>query len=263
MSFPGPRERKEPSPPFKDPNPDKRDTIESITSIKEGTRRIVKLTKVGQKIKKKVQDNKNIWEPVMTKKEAEKWSRNSIVKTDCFHVTREDVDETIEDIERGGLKIKNTSKGFGSLWGRGIYLSLDKKSSDMYLNEFSKQFICKINIKNPVYITTKDIKKYNDSSMEILTEKYPKIKEEVKKLISEIKNKSYLYKENPRGSNIFIKTMVPKDFTYSEYKQITTKALENVGYDAIIIEDDYSHSFSVGGNQVLIFDPKKVTIIKE
>ncbi|MCK9596453.1 hypothetical protein M0R19_04675 [Candidatus Pacearchaeota archaeon] len=51
MSFPGPRERKEPSPPFRDPNLDKGKALASLKSKKK----IVKLTKVGKSLKKKVQ----------------------------------------------------------------------------------------------------------------------------------------------------------------------------------------------------------------
>ena len=58
MSFPGPRPRKEPSPPFKDPNPDK---AKALASLKSG-KKIVKLTKIGERIKKKIESkNKNLW----------------------------------------------------------------------------------------------------------------------------------------------------------------------------------------------------------
>jgi hypothetical protein len=54
MSFPGPRPRKEPSPPFKDPNPDKG---KALASLKSG-KKIVKLTKIGEALKKKVTNRK-------------------------------------------------------------------------------------------------------------------------------------------------------------------------------------------------------------
>ncbi|MCK9596416.1 hypothetical protein M0R19_04490 [Candidatus Pacearchaeota archaeon] len=54
MSWPGPRERKEPSPPFKDPNPDKG---KALASLKSG-KKIVKLTKTGKQLKNKIKKNK-------------------------------------------------------------------------------------------------------------------------------------------------------------------------------------------------------------
>ncbi|MCK9596495.1 ADP-ribosyltransferase [Candidatus Pacearchaeota archaeon] len=52
MSWKGPRERKEPSPPFKDPNPDK---AKAVSALKSG-KKIVKLTKIGESLRKKVKE---------------------------------------------------------------------------------------------------------------------------------------------------------------------------------------------------------------
>ncbi|MCK9596424.1 hypothetical protein M0R19_04530 [Candidatus Pacearchaeota archaeon] len=79
MSWKGLRERKEPSPPYKDPNPDKAKVIFALKSDKK----IVKLTKIGESIKKKIKA-KRLNEKLFNSKLTEKQKKAAIKNIEDF-----------------------------------------------------------------------------------------------------------------------------------------------------------------------------------
>ncbi|MCK9596436.1 hypothetical protein M0R19_04590 [Candidatus Pacearchaeota archaeon] len=102
MSFPGPRERKEPSPPFKDPNPDKG---KALVSLRSGNK-IVKLTKIGTNLKQKI----NKYYEFKAQEEVQKYGIDNYL--DFYNSLPKESQQAIKEYTEAGFGDVNRSLRF-------------------------------------------------------------------------------------------------------------------------------------------------------
>lgn len=172
------------------------------------------------------------WKPSMTRAEAEAWVKNSAVPGDTWHVTRSENAEGIS--QKGFTKGFDLSrKAFGRVWGDGVYVSDNPETSKMY-----EQWVTMGSDNPPSRLTLKvNVEKVFEYDM-------------------------------AAGNNIFslperIDTALGTNFRY-ESSSVTggmIDALKANGYGAIRIKAPYPQDTSSGGDQVVVFDPKSVTVV--
>lgn len=166
------------------------------------------------------------WRASMTKAEADEWASGSAFQNEEFaHVTK-GVD-TERAIMRDGFDLGK--KKFGRVWGDGVYVGLDDETAQMYRSwtgPGARKMAIKVRVENPFVI--------QQSAKSRFTQEY---------IVSRALD----------ISEARARTMLQK--------QAITEILEGAGYDALRIEA-LSVEGAIGGNQMVVFNPKNVTVIK-
>jgi hypothetical protein len=201
------------------------------------------------------------WKSAMTRIEAEKFIEGSQYTKDVYHVTSLD---SAKAIEKEGFDL--SIKAFGRVWGDGVYVAIDKETVALYRNlEDFKQttMTLKLKLDNPLILT--------GGQDEIAREFRLKIRDVAdpieRKMID--KNLNLLEQVNekfPQGSENWMinqrKFKEENGFTWDTRIAAMTQAIKEMGYDSIIIKER-SLTAVVGGNQIIVFNPKKVVVIKK
>lgn len=164
--------------------------------------------------------------PVMTREEAKVWAKDSAYKTSFYHGTDK---SKIQTIETEGLK--NIAGESGQYFGSGIYLSGSKKEAQYWANysEFGQRegdvVEVMVNVKKPL----------------ILNLDNPKDAQTLKKY-EDIGRERY-----------------GRDFKKSQWEYMTD-AMKADGYDSLKTS---SRDIDRGGDQLVVFDERNVTVIKD
>lgn len=166
------------------------------------------------------------WAPSMTAEAAERWVEGSALADETFyHVTANS--DTAQSIMTEGFDL--SKKKFGRVWGDGVYVGLDEETAEMY-------------------------KSWTGAAAQKLT-----IKVRVKKVFDlHLGERKYMDKRE-----IVMKALNVEEV--DAYVMLTSQSLSEVladaGYDALRVIPDAVES-SVGGRQMVVFNPKNVTVIK-
>lgn len=172
------------------------------------------------------------WEPSMPRAKAEQWVRGSALPDDFYHVTTNA--KAARSIEQGGFDLGH--EGFGRQWGEGVYVGPDQAAVDLYkgwTGPSAETLTLKVNSINPaIYDASTGPKDFD--IYDVLARIMDSTTDEADRLL------------NPVGKR---------------YRTLDQVLGEN-GYDALVLRNVPGAS-EAGGNQIIVFDPKKVTVINE
>lgn len=104
-----------------------------IASREKHVKTVEKKTEPKKEISKTV-----VWKPVMSKQEADNFSKDSKVKDTMFHTTNA---VAHENIRKEGFRISEAAS-----FGQGVYFSNNKKSTEVYGDTTAKVLNVKINV---------------------------------------------------------------------------------------------------------------------
>ena len=169
------------------------------------------------------------WQPSMSRADAELWAANSAYKGDTYHVTPGVANE--RSIKENGFDL--SKRKFGRMWGDGVYVGTDETTAEQYrgwTGQSARTLTIKVDVRNPAIFNANG---RTFSQHHIVSEVLG---------IDEKAAKSLGYDKATR-SLVDLSTI-----------------LKNHGYDALDIRGAHS---AAGGNQMVIFDPKKVVVIND
>jgi hypothetical protein len=170
------------------------------------------------------------WKPVMTSTEADRWAANSIFPAPVFHVTTEGAAAAIR---RTGFDL--SERRWGRVWGIGIYAATDAATLDIYRT-----------IAGP----NCEVLELRVNVMRILPLR-----------IAASRHRpplEYLLTRLPDGMGRFVEARLRLTDVAEAIRQVVVAA----GYDALeIVEASFTPA--VGGNQLVVYDPRSVVVIDD
>jgi hypothetical protein len=166
------------------------------------------------------------WLPSMTSAEADEWAAGSVYANDEFYHITKGV-EAERSIMREGFDLSR--RKFGRVWGDGVYVGLDDDTAQMYQSwtgPGARKLVIKVKVQNPLVIQEPGFEHFNQDY-----------------IVSRALNVT-------RGQAT---TMLKR--------RSITEILEGEGYDALRI-DALDVEGAVGGRQMIVFNPKNITVVK-
>jgi hypothetical protein len=164
----------------------------------------------------------------MSREQAERWTKGSQYQGDVYHITKGVANE--RSIAANGFDL--SKKKFGRMWGDGVYVGTDAETAEMYKDwtgPGARKLAIRTDVRN---MLTFVIDRGDLNEVDIIVQG--------------------LGIDKRTASNLWSKTRREGDGL--------TKILSGAGYDALQIVDKLEQA--AGGNQIVIFDPKKVVVIK-
>jgi hypothetical protein len=202
----------------------------------------------------------------LTKAEADAFTANSAIKKELTHVTTSK--EAAEAIASGGFKL--TGRLGGKYFGDGVYLGTDSTTTKFYQKYIGESYDepvtlkLRVNVQNPLRVNVGDW-----NAMQVQREV---IGRQIAKQAGLAKEyQSSVSSMNATNREIVEKYNKTKHGTLDEHKKkngwvedvsatAVKRVLESAGYDSLEIVDKKFRQ-DVGGNQLVVFDPKRVTVI--
>jgi SPP1 gp7 family putative phage head morphogenesis protein len=219
------------------------------------------------------------WKPNMTRAEADAWAQQGDLSRPLFHTTNPDGEVGITangfDLNRGA---------WGRVWGNGAYMSDTTESYEMYKQMFSdprrvelRVFSRKTYVKNISGVPEgtwghtnflEDIPGANAMYQRNLINiqgHNAQFEGKLDRLYGTTPSQSGLsnwewYSKRDDATKAAVQA---GEYVNNPSAEAFTRTLrDDLGYDAIEIIDE-PHRQSVGGSQVIVFDPKRVTVVKD
>ena len=212
------------------------------------------------------------WHPNMTRAEADLWAQQGDLSRPLFHVTSP---EGANGITANGFDLSRTK--WGRVWGNGAYMSDSAASEAMYSSAFT----------NPTKIELRVFSRKTLKAQITAAEPYEwgygnlwngaardgiprgEIEGTYNRKLGEIearndKVKADILRANGgvRDNTYYDALNTDKRLVRDPAAQAITETCEEYGYDAIDLFEE-THTSSVGGSQVIVFDPKRVTVVKD
>ena len=168
----------------------------------------------------------------MSRADAERWAASSKVTQDTYHITTSVANA--RSIMENGFDLGR--REFGRMWGDGVYVGADNETAKLYtrfVGRGARKLTIKMDVRNPFAFKAKGDSTTGsgftkvDIVMDALKLPYPKAMKELQKV----------------GGDL-------------------SRVLSVAGYDALHIIPTAINE-GVGGNQIVVFDPKKVVVINE
>jgi SPP1 gp7 family putative phage head morphogenesis protein len=177
------------------------------------------------------------WQSVMSSAQADIWAKNSVVQNPMLHMTSE---SAATSIRQNGFSLDRTA--WGRVYGDGVYMSDKTDVVSIYRMEGGGETLkLKINVTNPYHFETDEVP-YSG----------------MRKLASELGSSPA---ELDRLSKI-LGTVDADERVTRNYAAAITNIAQDAGYDSLhIVPQSDRLLHSIGGDQWVIFDTKKVTVI--
>jgi hypothetical protein len=188
----------------------------------------------------------------MTPAEADRWGADSVLKQTFAHSVRSRELYRMKDIEQQGFKAEHEGTHGAARWGTGVYLAFDGEKYDhtrqMYEQwmESGKTFQMRVNVKRPFRMIVES-NADPDPKRWLPKEKHAEF---------DRREREAYVKQWPPGLR------QPPNFRYNSRTGywVFKEMLKEFGYDSLIIVGD---GIKTGGHQLIVFDPKNVTIVGE
>lgn len=165
------------------------------------------------------------WQPAMSRADAELWAANSVYKGDTYHVTPGVANE--RSIKANGFDL--SKKKFGRIWGDGVYVGTDQGAAKQYqrwTGKGARTLKIMTDVRNPA--------------------------------IFDARGGSFTQEDVLRGVLNLDRATARR--MWSKANGDLTGLLRQNGYDALELRNVTE---AAGGNQMVVFDPKKVVVINE
>lgn len=174
------------------------------------------------------------WMPSMDRATAERWASNSAYKDDVYHITPGVANE--RSIKANGFDL--SKKKFGRMWGDGVYVGADQETADLYktwAGRSARTLKIKIDVSNP-FIYEPESSNFTQANI-------------IQKALNITRKESLdLWGEARTG----------------KVTRTLDQILSDAGYDALHVKAIPSEVGEyAGGNQLVVFDPKKVVVIND
>jgi hypothetical protein len=170
------------------------------------------------------------WKPSMSRDEAERWAADSKINQDTYHLTPGIANA--RSIMANGFDLSRQK--FGRMWGDGVYVGVDEETAEIYkrwIGPGARKLTIRMNVNNP-----------------------------------------FVYEPTFSGFNNADIIASALDIPQREAQRIWAnrgaKALNDIlaeaGYDALHVKAlPHIAGSAAGGNQIIVFDPRKVVVINE
>lgn len=219
------------------------------------------------------------WSGSMSRKEAEQWAKDSVIKEPMYHVTRPNA---IESMMQEGFKLEGTR--WARVWGEGVYMTDSEDVLDFYRNikSTSETLELRVNLKKVLVVNADDKRGYEfwrDALRSIDFETradYDMTEERVVKLAKELydQKRAIVRSALDNGANAeSVRNQLREKFGTSDSYDWSSDAFEwyivqaflkRQGYDALkVLDPGKPFTSSIGGNQLVVFDVRNVVIIKK
>lgn len=201
------------------------------------------------------------WKPSMDDGEAKQWAAGGKIDRPLYHVTTSGAGESIA---RDGF---NTGAGqFGKVWGNGVYLASDDASADIYAKQMAdpeklttyakveKPFTARVSSNSPGTMY-EDVAKQMPGGLPA----YQKALQAAKQRHASVKQEAE--EKHPLDAAAQMQYMVDHGANAHPSAEAIQSVLSQAGHDALVIQQDGKPTKAVGGNQVVVFNPKQVTSV--
>lgn len=213
-----------------------------------------------------------VWRPAMPRAEADLWARQGDLSRPLYHVTSP---EGAQGITANGFDLSRTK--WGRVWGNGAYMSDTAASEAMYSSAFANPTKIELRVFSrktlKAQITSAEPYEWgygnlwNGAARDGIPRgeiqgAYTKKLREIEDRNNTIKDKILKDNGGVRDNSYYDALNTDKRLVRDPNAQALTETLQDYGYDAIDLHEEI-HSSSVGGSQVIVFDPKRVTVVKD
>jgi hypothetical protein len=211
------------------------------------------------------------WKPSMTRAEAERWAADSALKQPYYHMTD---GVNVPSLVEQGFNLQYRS--FGRVWGDGVYASNSDEALSIYTREGSEQLTLRVNAQNVYhYDVSKASIGADPMSIEAIAAQHPQ-GSRLLNIYQELEDyrrqkqlelsmlpggpseaRSALLKEARQRLNAETFGMADirsKAITdWAKEQNIDAMSIENLPFNPSQLQD-------IGGEQLIVFDPKNVVI---
>lgn len=227
------------------------------------------------------------WKPMMTREEAEEWARDSKVQELTTFVGTK---SKIERIKTNGFDLGKSNTGSGNVWGTGLYSSLSSKlvvlpdqnedgswgkrvehpESAKYKTWKKRRpggvgvVRLKVNVQNPATIEVNDPDSGSVTAMEHWVMKQVAGGKHLEGVDEVLGNREPTAADftDPLGEIDWdAYERAEENFYNQSISERFSEFLQKNGYDSLIVTED-GFSDAVGGSQIVVFDPKNVTVVE-
>jgi hypothetical protein len=171
-----------------------------------------------------------VWKPTMSSADAERWAAGSAYPAVVFHVT---TTETARAIRRLGFDLGY--RAGGRAWGNGVYAATDRATCDWYLEQLGRHGVAlalRVRVAHLLSMRVRPLSRLSP----------------LRQALAAI----------PGGVGRFVEFGLSPVDPETAFTHVVLEA----GYDAIRIRED-RFTRTVGGNQLVVFDPKRIVVIDD
>ena len=198
------------------------------------------------------------WKPAMSKTAADKWAANSVVKEDLVHYTS---GTNAANIAKTGFNLKDFGSGAGDVFARGVYTVPDasRATKNFYAREIGGVPIkLRANIRKLHEVTLDNISMGKAVSGGKMVTEFSKMN------VDQVKA-AVLHGIPNAASKLekALKASLKPGFggMFPDIDEAISKVLKAEGFDAVRIKNPVFNE-GIGGDQLIILDPKRVTVVK-
>jgi hypothetical protein len=212
------------------------------------------------------------WKPTMSAIEADAWGRDSVIRDVLTHVTTQ---PAAAGIEKEGFRLDLKEK-MGRIWGEGTYLGMGPESAEYY-KEWTKDprtLKVRVNVKKVLDFDATGHSPTATQALDVLVEQLGK-RERFEQLSkeAEAKNDAILRefqaarRKDPKAYRGEAGDKWLEDHGYvvdklDRERRIFLNMLKSEGFDAIRVTAK-TFTANVGGDQLIVLDPKRIVVIRE
>lgn len=215
------------------------------------------------------------WQPTMTRAQADAWAQGSVIKEAQFHVTRSNA---IESLRQNGFVLEGNR--WARVWGDGVYMTANEDVLQFYRNIKGASETLELRVKVDkvldVYPTTKshsafwkdairaidsDTRANYDIEEGVISRMADRMASDLRAIM---RGQGDLDQKMAKLRETFGTTDVA-GYGHDDFCWLALQGrLKTVGYDALRIHDPTKpYTTSVGGDQVVVFDVRRVVIVKQ
>ena len=165
------------------------------------------------------------------------------------HITRE---ENYESILKNGFDLSKSGKGAGTTFGKGVYFTTGRNELDFYKNRLNSSKVINADIDTKGFLQVEFNDYVNRNKMyDTIAEKFTEEqKEEYNKILKQLKINN---KEAEKNDD-------PSKYVFGVEEETTKRILEKYYPGLIIKQNTPLIDIVTGGNQIVVYDLKRIKI---
>ena len=199
----------------------------------------------------------------MNRRQAERWAQNSVWKDDVFHVTAV---QNADSLQAQGFDVGR--RAFGRAWGNGVYLGTDETTRQMYerwtrmLKDEPASLTIKINVKAVFRFDASQM--LERQTYLAVAKTLPDGERDFRAMVSQIEQNNIRVLRTAEYLPLAHREtfLVQHDYQIAPAPEALTRLLQPRGFDALHVADHDPPTSFVGGNQIVVFNPQNVVIIR-
>jgi hypothetical protein len=210
------------------------------------------------------------WKPVMTRAEAKAWARGTVLDRPLFHVTER---ANLPGIAARGFDLSQATGG--RTWGNGVYATDSHQALAFYARYFADPVALelRVRVRRVLHVDLSNVVDDPTAHERVVAmvpdglRRYQQRRDQIKARNLAIQLE--LERRHPpvRGKRLDPEEIVRREaflrregFAPFPAAEALVVVLRQAGYDALALIDEPFRA-SVGGSQVVVFDPRRVVVI--